>query len=239
VTPRVTERRLVSVIVPVFRNETTLAELHRRIAQALESAAVAREIIFVDDGSDDHSVEEIHVLMNRHADVRLLALPANGGQQQAVLAGMRVAQGDLIATIDADLQDPPEALGALVSRMDDPSVDAVFATRRGAYESAARLRTSRVFKRVVRALTGMPSGAGMYLVMKRETMQAILDAPLTLFYLPTALMRVTRRVAAVPVERASRAGGVSQYTSSGRTRLALTALAGALWWRFRRPRRAP
>lgn len=234
-----TARRLVSVIVPVFRNETTVAELHRRIAQTLERAAVAGEIIFVDDASGDRSVEEIRALMNRHADVRLLALPANGGQQQAVLAGMRVANGELIATIDADLQDPPEALGALVSRMDDPSVDAVFATRGGAYESAARLRTSRAFKRVVRALSGLPSGAGMYLVMKRETMQAILDAPPTLFYLPTALMRVTRRVAAVPVERAARAGGVSQYTSSGRTRLALTALAGALWWRFRRPRRAP
>ena len=233
-----TQRRLMSVIVPVFRNETTLAELHRRIAQALESAAVAHEIIFVDDASDDRSLDEIRALMNRDSDVRLLELGTNGGQQQAVLAGMRVAQGDLIATMDADLQDPPEALGMLVSRMDDHSVDAVFATRRGAYESAGRLRTSRAFKRVVRTLTGLPPSSGMYLVMKRETMQAVFDAPPRLFYLPTALMRVTRRVAGVPVERASRAGGVSQYTFLGRTRLALTALAGALWWRFRRRRRA-
>lgn len=224
---------MVSVIVPVFRNETTLAELHRRIAQALERAAVAREIIFVDDGSDDRSVDEIRALMRFDAGVRLVQLPANGGQQQAVLAGMRVAQGDLVATLDADLQDPPEALGELVSRIDD-SVDAVFATRRGAYESAGRLWTSRTFKRVIRTLSGLPPNAGMYLVMKRETMQAVLDAPPKLFYLPTAVMRVTHRVAALPVERATRAGGASQYTSLGRAHLALTALAGSLLWRFRR-----
>ena len=74
----------------------------------------------------------------------------------------------------------------------------------------------------------------MYLVMKRETMRAILDAPPKLFYLPTAVMRVTPRVAALPVERATRAGGVSQYTSLGRAHLALTALAGSVVWRFRR-----
>lgn len=227
-------RPMVSVIVPVFRNETTLVELHRRIAQALERAQVAREILFVDDGSDDRSADEIRALMRLDADVRLVQLPANGGQQQAVLAGMRVAQGDLVATIDADLQDPPEALGELVSLIGDDSVDAVFATRRGTYETAGRLWTSRAFKRVIRTLSGLPPNAGMYLVMKRETMNVILAAPPKLFYLPTAVMRVTHRVAALPVERATRAGGVSQYTSLGRAHLAFTALAGSLLWRFRR-----
>jgi glycosyltransferase involved in cell wall biosynthesis len=229
---------LVSVIVPVFRNEATLAELHRRIAHALEGVAVAREIIFVDDGSGDGSADQVRALMRNDSDVRLLELRTNGGQQQAVLAGMRIAQGEVIATIDADLQDPPEALTALVSRIADDAVDVVFATRRGVYESAGRLRTSRLFKRAVRTLSGLPPNAGMYLVMKRAAMQAIVDAPPKLFYLPTALMRVTHRVAAIPVERAVRAAGTSQYTFFGRGLLALTALAGALWWRFGRRRPA-
>lgn len=232
-------RPLVSVVVPVFRNGATLAELHRRIVQALEDAGAAGEIIFVDDASGDESVEAIRALMRDDRDVRLIELRTNRGQQQAVLAGLRVAQGDLIATIDADLQDPPEALTALVSRVGDDAVDVVFATRRGAYEAAGRLRTSRLFKRAVRTISGLPPNAGMYLLMKRATMQAILDDPPKLFYLPTALMRVTRRVAAIPVERAARTSGTSQYTFFGRGYLALTALAGALWWRFRRRGRTP
>ena len=228
--------RLLSVIVPVFRNEATLAELHRRIAAALEREAIAREIIFVDDGSDDRSAEAIRGIMSRDPGVRLLSLPKNGGQQQAVLAGMRAARGELVATLDADLQDPPEALPSLVARMDG-SADAVFATRRGAYESAVRLRTSRFFKWLLGKLTSLPPGAGMFLVMTGETARAILDAPPQPFYLPSALMRVTRRVAAVPVERARRTAGTSQYTSLGRARLAIGALVGALRSHPRRPLR--
>lgn len=223
---------LLSVVIPVFRNEETLAQLHHRIIRTLEGAAIALEIIFVDDASDDHSADRIRDLMRSDRNVRLVSLAKNVGQQQAVLAGLRAAQGDVIATLDADLQDPPEALARLLSHLGDPA-DAVFATRRGAYEARGRLRTSRIFKRLLNRVSGVPADAGMFLLMNRDAMRKILEDTPRSFYLPTAVLAVTRRVACVPVERAPRAAGMSQYTSLSRTRLGCTILYGALRGRWR------
>ena len=220
----------VSVVIPVFRNEPTLAELHRRIVAALGGRP--RELVFVDDASDDGSADGIRSLMAADPSIRLIALASNGGQQQAVLAGLREARGEHVVTLDADLQDPPEALALLLARLED-SADAAFATRAGTYETTGRLRTSRLFKRLLGWLTGLPAGAGMFLAMTADTKRAILAAPPSPFYLPTAIMSVTRRVDTVRVERASRGAGASQYTSAARVRLGVGAIAGVLRSRFR------
>ena len=224
---------LLSIVIPVFRNRGTITVLHRRTTQALESCGITWEIIFVDDASDDCSADRIRGLMSGDAAVRLLSHRTNRGQQRAVLTGMRAARGDLLATLDADLQDPPEALPLLLRQIGG-SVDAVFATRTGAYESAGRLRTSRLFKWLLRQVCGVPRNAGMFVMMTAATVRAILALRPSPFYLPTAVMAVTHRVAAVPVERALRLTGVSQYTMLSRTRVGLTALLSAVWWRVRR-----
>jgi glycosyltransferase involved in cell wall biosynthesis len=223
----------LSVIVPVFRNETTLAELHGRIVGAMDSARLSYEIVFVDDGSSDASVAVIHALMSRDPAVQLIAMERNAGQQQAVLQGLREFRGELVATLDADLQDPPEALATLIAQL-SASVDVVFAGRRGDYESKGRLRASRLFKHLLAQLTGLPPDAGMYLVAKAHVVRETLRTSSPWFYLPAALVATTSKVVSVPVERAPRRDGESQYSGWGRARLALAATIAALAWRLRR-----
>ena len=225
--------RFVTVLVPVFRNEETLVELHRRVATELARCGFSYEILLIDDASDDRSAEVIRAIMKRDPAVRLLSQDRNSGQQQAVLRGMREARGELVAVLDADLQDPPEALGILLSHLDD-SVDVVFAGRRGEYESKARLRASRVFKRWIARLTALPADAGMFLVMKARVAHDILESTPKPFYLPTATMAVTRRVLSIPVERSWRGEGTSQYSVLGRLRLGIAVAIGALRLRSRR-----
>ena len=150
----------VSVVVPVYGNAETVGPLQARLRAVLDRAALAHETVFVDDASPDGSLAALRALAERDPAVRVLALPRNRGQHRAVLAGLRLARGRHVAIMDADLQDPPEALPALLARARD-GYDAVFAGRRGHYESRGRLLTSRVFKWLLHAATGLPADAGM------------------------------------------------------------------------------
>ncbi len=103
----------------------------------------------------------------RDPRVRLLSHAANRGQHQAVMTGLAAAQGEWSVIMDADLQDPPEALPALLNK-GRVGYGAVFAGRRGRYESAGRLLTSRLIKWTMRQLTGLPSDAGIFVAINRE-----------------------------------------------------------------------
>src|SRR4051812_20508608 len=100
----------ISVVVPVFNSEQSLDELVERLASTLEVLAGEHEIILVDDGSRDGSWEVIEKLAVAHRAVRGIQLMRNYGQHNALLAGIRAARFELVATMDDDLQHPPELL---------------------------------------------------------------------------------------------------------------------------------
>src|SRR2546421_7306227 len=114
---RATEPAGVSVVVPVFRNAATLEELTERLRLAL--AGALEEIVFVDDASPDESWDVIERLRARDPRVRGLRRQRNCGQNAAVVAGLGSATGDVCVVMDADLQDPPEAVPLLVRAIDD------------------------------------------------------------------------------------------------------------------------
>ena len=106
----------VSVVIPVFNEHENLPELQGRLTKVLEAAGVTYEIVYVDDGSKDTSVEHIKAFHERRCRVRLIRLSRNFGHQAALNAGLDHARGDAVIMMDADLQDPPELLAAFIER---------------------------------------------------------------------------------------------------------------------------
>ena len=220
----------VSVVLPIHRNRPTLEELHRRLTAALAGTFPRYELIFVDDACPEGSGAVIAEIAARDPRARGISLDRNVGQQRAVWLGLAAARGEWVVAMDADLQDPPEAIPALLSA--PPGVDAVLAAWTGRYEGKGRLATSRVFKILREKLTGYPRAAGMFFALRRPLVDEILRHDVPHPFLPSLVGLSGRRITTVPVERAARPGGGSAY--SGTARLLRAAREIAFIFRRRR-----
>jgi glycosyltransferase involved in cell wall biosynthesis len=235
----VNEIPAVSVVLPVYRCRPMLDELHRRLVAALESIDTRFELIFVDDASPDGSNERLQALAARDPRVRLITHGIRLGQHAALLDGLASSRGQVVVTLDADLQDPPEAIPDLLRALAD-GYGAVYAGRRGRYESRARLATSWVFKHAISLVTGMPADAGAFIAMRRDVASRILTFPGSPPYVTAAAAWAGRPVASVPVVRGVRPGGESSFTAGMRMEMGAKALAQAVRWRLTRvPRQDP
>jgi SAM-dependent methyltransferase len=213
---------MLSVVVPVHGNSATLVELHGRLAVTVGPRTW--ELLLVDDDSPDDSVDVAAALRDTHPEVELIALPTRQGQHGAVLEGLRAARGHVTVVLDADLQDPPEAITALLPRI-AAGADAVFAGRRGAYETRGKLLTSRATKRTLHTITRgrLPIDAGMFFAVTRDVRARLIATCRAGDYLPVAVARAAARVESVPVERAA-VERTSAYTRRRRAGVALRAV---------------
>jgi glycosyltransferase involved in cell wall biosynthesis len=202
----------------------------------LSVASVSYELIFVDDACPEGSGGAIQELSARDSRVRGLHLARNVGQHRAAWLGLSTARGEWSIIMDADLQDPPEAIPALLVAAPS-SVDAVLAARRGRYEGPVRLLTSRLFKILRERLTGVPRDAGMFMALRRPLVQAILRHDVSRPFLTAMVGLSGRRFITVPVDRARRPQGRSAYSSVERLATAARELAFVLKHRARLKRR--
>jgi glycosyltransferase involved in cell wall biosynthesis len=236
----------VSVVVPLYRTGEAVPELGRRLAGALDPAELTFELILVDDACPAGSGHAAAALAAKDARVRPVSLETNVGQHAAVLAGLAEARGRWVVVMDGDLQDPPEAVPTLVEAGRGAGVPVVFAGRRGRYESRARLLTSRLYKRTLSLLAGVPADGGMFVAMERPVAEQVLamDGPRR----PSVVAMIGCTgvpMLSVPVERSPRPGGRSSYSPFGRLRLGWRALAWVVSWKVGRrfrpdtPRREP
>jgi polyisoprenyl-phosphate glycosyltransferase len=221
------EVTLISVVVPVYRNRETVAELWRRIVLVLEARGMAGEGLFVIDGCPDDSGAALDPLAAVDSRLRVIRHASRRGQRAAWWTGLRGAKGDWIVVMDADLQDPPEAIGALLEAR-VPGVGAIYAGRCGEYESPGRLRTGRWFRSLMTRLAGIPRDAGGFLMLSRACRDQLLGQPFRLPYVPALPGFTSYRTLSVPVERAPRGHGRSTQGGSRRLRLALGALLQVL-----------
>ena len=219
----------ISVVVPVFRNRDTVAELFARVAAVLDAQSVPFELIFVDDSSPDDSFAVLSRLAAADERVIVARLATNVGQHAAVVEGLYLAQGARVLVMDADLQDRPESIPEL---MGPAGFHAVFAGRRGRYESTSRLLTSRLFKRTLALLTGVPADAGLFVLLSREMVDRLLGMPRRDPYVVAMIGCTGMPVTSVPIEREPRPHGRSAYTLRGRVRAAWRALRWTLEWRL-------
>jgi glycosyltransferase involved in cell wall biosynthesis len=145
----------ISVVIPVLDEEQSIEHLHRQLADVLDGTGKSYEIIFVDDGSSDGSfkmMQSLHGRDRRH--VRAVQFRRNFGKTAALAAGFGQARGDIIITMDADLQDDPTEMQALLDEL-DKGYDLVGAWRLNRQDPWSKTLPSRIFNTVVSALTGV------------------------------------------------------------------------------------
>lgn len=220
----------VAVVVPVHGNEATLPALADRIEAALEGRPWRLRLVV--DASPDGSLAVARTLAARDGRIAVTDLPANVGQHRALARGLADEPGaSAWACLDADLQDPPEALAGLLDRLDVGDVDVVFAGRCGAYEGRGRLVTGRLHRAALARMTGLPLDAGAFLVMGATARQAVLvlRAP----SIVAAIGIAGGPTASLPVERHPRPSGRSAWSSAARLRQSTRTL---LWAAARRRR---
>ena len=206
----------MSVIVPVHGNASTLRELAARIANVLNDY----ELVFVNDASPDDSARVLDQI-----DARVVTHEGNRGQNAAVVTGFAEARGATLVVLDADLQDPPEAIPELLRRKAESGAAIAFASRVGDYAGRGRMFTSRLYKFILSRLAFVPRGAGLFVVLDREVAMSVCAmAPVPSVVAALGLLRV--KTIAVPVARAPRQG--SAYSGLARLRLACRTLAWVL-----------
>jgi glycosyltransferase involved in cell wall biosynthesis len=214
----------VAVVVPVYRNAATLEPLAARLGAAL--AGRDWQLRLVVDACPAGSADVALSLAGPRVGVTLLE--ANGGQHAALRRGLAdEPDADVWVCMDADLQDPPEAVPLLLDRLGAGDVEAVFAGRRGAYESWLRRFSGGLHRRVAARLTGLPPDAGAFLALGPRVRSAVLAASGA----PSVVLAVgvaRRPVASVPVSRAVRPEGRSAWTARARLGQSVRSLGWAL-----------
>ena len=159
----------LSLVVPIFNEEETIPELARRLDQSLWNIGVTWEVVFVDDGSTDRSLELLRELTVREPRFKVMSFGRNFGHQIAITAGVDVAEGDAVVVIDADLQDPPEVIREMLAKFDE-GFDVVYGVRSRRHgETLLKRATAAFFYRILRRLLGfeVPLDAGDFRLMSR------------------------------------------------------------------------
>jgi glycosyltransferase involved in cell wall biosynthesis len=146
--------RKLSVVVPLLNEEATLEALYGELDTALASSGLEWEVVFVDDGSTDGSYRELVRLHAAHLNVRVVRLRRNFGKAAALAAGIEVATGDVIVTMDADLQDDPAEIPNLLARLDD-GFDVVSGWKCDRHDPFVRRFVSRIYNTATRLATGV------------------------------------------------------------------------------------
>ena len=218
----------VAVVVPVYGNAGTLAALAGRLSAAL--APRPWRLRLVVDASPDDSLAVAGVLAAADPRIAVTSLDVNVGQHGALARGL-ADEPDAAAWVclDADLQDPPEAVPLLLDRLAAGDVGAVFAGRRGSYESRMRRLTGGLHRRVAGRLTGLPPDAGAFFAMDAAVRAAVLTA-VTAEAAPSVVLAVARArvpVTSVPVHRDRRPEGRSAWSAAARARQSARSLVWA------------
>jgi glycosyltransferase involved in cell wall biosynthesis len=203
---------MLSIIVPVLDEAESLETLHREITGACASVPGPHEVIFVDDGSTDASWEVIRGLAALDPAVSALRFRRNFGKAAALTAGMRMARGDLILQIDADLQDDPAEIPRLLAKLDE-GFDVVNGWKARRLDPWHKVYPSRVFNAMVNALSGLrlhDHNCGLKLFRAQVAREVRLYGELHRF-IPVLAHARGFRVAELPVNHRPRRFGRSKY----------------------------
>ena len=218
----------VSVVVPVFNEEANLEEFLRRLFAVMDSAGRPYEVILVDDGSRDRSLEILKSWSARRADVlRVLELSRNFGQHPAILAGFHDVTGDLAVTLDADLQNPPEEIPKLIAKFEE-GFDVIGGVRRHRQDSWPRKLASAIVNRMTVAITRMKlSDFGCMLrAYSRDVVEEINRCDEASTFIPALGQSFARRPTEIEVAHAPRTRGESAYSFYRLLRLNFDLMTG-------------
>jgi len=221
----------VSVVVPVKDEAENVATLAREIAAALQSQP-DHEIIFVDDGSSDSTVQELTLLKSEIPHFRPLRHGRNLGQSRAIRTGVLAARGQTIVTLDGDGQNDPGDIPALLALLNsDSQLGLVSGVRVNRQDTASRKLASRLGNRFRNALLkdgAADTGCGLK-AFRRDAFLALPYFDHIHRYLIALVQREGWKVAFVPVHHRPRIAGRSKYTNLGRLMVSVNDLLGVRW----------
>jgi glycosyltransferase involved in cell wall biosynthesis len=233
--PAAAPARDLSVVIPVYNEEENLAPLWAELRAVLEGLRLSFEVIFVDDGSRDRSAEIIRGLRDADPRVRLVRLKANAGETAATDAGFKAARGRLVVTMDADLQNDPADLPALLAKLDTWDAATGWRVDRAAGDTWVRRLSSRVANGIRNAIseeTIHDSGC-TYRAFRRECLRDLALYRGFHRFIPTLLRMRGFRVVEVPVRNRPRRFGRSKYGISNRALVAFLDLLVVRWMKSR------
>lgn len=203
----------LSVVIPVYHEEKTLPLLEARLFPALDALNKPYEVIFVNDGSKDGSQAQLEMLFSRHpAHVRVVQLMRNAGQHKAIIAGFSIVQGQVIVTLDCDLQNPPEEIARLVAKIEEGH-DIVGGIRADRHDSLWRKTISRISNALRERITHMriKDQGCMLRAYRRDIVDLIIASPEATPFIPEMSWYFAANPAEIKVSHEARAAGTSTY----------------------------
>jgi glycosyltransferase involved in cell wall biosynthesis len=205
---------LLSIVVPAYNEDAVLPEFHARLAGVLEAHRLDAEIVYVNDGSSDLTLQVVRALRVRDSRIAIVDLSRNFGKEVALTAGLDHARGDAVVVIDADLQDPPELIPALVARWRE-GFDVVYA-QRIARDGETRLKRAsaflfyRLMQRVSRVR--VPADTGDFRLLSRRAVEALRQLREHHRFMKGLFAWIGFPQAAVPYRRDPRHAGATKWS---------------------------
>jgi dolichol-phosphate mannosyltransferase len=216
----------VSVVIPIYNEAENIPALYERLIAVLNGIKLNFEIVFVDDGSTDQSIESLNEIGRSDKRVMVIELARNFGHQVAITAGLDYARGRAVAVMDADLQDPPEILPQFVDKWCEGH-DVVYAVREHRKEGWLKRTSYTVFYRLLRYIAHIeiPLDTGDFCIMDRRVVELLKSMPERNRFVRGIRSWVGLKQVGLPFERHARHAGTSKYTVG---RLMLLALDGLI-----------
>ena len=218
----------LSVVIPVYNEEAGLATLFQRLYPALDALGEAYEVIFVNDGSRDRSAAILREQFERRPEVtRAILLAVNAGQHMAIMAGFEHARGEIVITLDADLQNPPEEIGKLVAKIREGH-DYVGSIRKKRQDNVFRTLASKAMNLLREKTTRIriTDQGNMLRAYSRGVVDAINSCKEVATFIPALAYTFARHPAEVVVEHEERAAGESKYSLYSLIRLNFDLMTG-------------
>ncbi|MFZ6861088.1 glycosyltransferase [Undibacterium sp. Ji67W] len=221
----------LSVVIPVYNEEAGLAKLFERLYPALDALAargVSYEVVFVNDGSRDNTAVILSDQFRLRPDVtRVVLFNGNYGQHMAILAGFEATRGDIVVTLDADLQNPPEEIGALVDKMRE-GYDYVGSIRRKRQDSAWRTYASKAMNRFREKITRIKitDQGNMLRAYGRNVIDLMNQCSEVNTFVPALAYTFSRKPTEIIVEHEERSAGESKYSIYSLIRLNFDLMTG-------------
>ncbi|MBV7331945.1 glycosyltransferase family 2 protein [Chloroflexi bacterium TSY] len=223
-----TPRPVFSVVVPIWNEQDVIPEMYRRISAVMDNLNESWELICVNDGSQDNSLNLLLEIHQQDSRVKVLDFSRNFGHQIGITAGTDFAEGDAVIVMDADLQDPPEVVPEMIARWREgyEVIYAVRTVREG--ETWFKLATANLFYRLIQwiADVNIPLNAGDFRLMDRRVVLAMRQLREKHRFMRGLSSWVGFKQIAVEYERAERFAGETKYPIRAMLRLAQNAITG-------------
>lgn len=225
----------ISFVIPVYRNEASVEATHACVGEILRThlQRFRYEIVFVDDGSDDRSLELLEAITKRDPNSRVLSFSRNFGQVPAIAAGLREVTGDVTVILSADLQDPPELLSSMISDW-EKGFHVVICYRERRHDGWFTRVSSWLFYGLIHLINPqMPIGGFDYMLLSAKAVSELNKIDERNRFLQGDVLWLGLATRFLPYERRARQAGRSQWTTTKKVKYFLDGLLSTSYWPIR------